>query len=129
MTRTYGGTYRGPCRSEDCEQIDFMSWLEVHHPERYPLCFHVPNEIRASAQYMQKRKKMGVKPGVADTVDTNGPVIGFFEMKRLDRTKSKVSKDQRDFLAAADARGHFTAICYGCEAAKEAYADFLSLHG
>lgn len=129
MTLTYGGTYRGPCRSEDCEQIDCMGWLEHQHPERYPLCWHTPNEAKANAQYMQKRKKKGVKSGVPDIVDTNGPVNGFFELKRLDRTKCNFPKEQRDFLAAADARGHFTAICYGFEAFKEAYAEFLYLYG
>jgi len=129
MTRTYGGTYRGECRSETCEQIDCMGWLEHNHPERFALCFHTPNETKASAQYMQKRQKMGVKPGVPDVIDLAGPVPGLFELKRLDRAKSKLSNEQRDFLTAADARGHFTAVCYGFSAFKEAYAEFLRLHG
>lgn len=129
MTRTYGGTYRGECRNERCEQIDCISWLSVNHPDRFGLVFHVPGETKARPQHMQMRAKEGVKAGPPDIIDLAGPVPGLFELKRLDRTKSKLSKDQRDFLAAADARGHFTAVCYGFAAFKEAYAEFLRLHG
>lgn len=129
MIRTYGGTYRGECRSERCEQIDSISWVSVNHPDRFGLVFHVPGETKASPQHMQMRAKEGVKPGPPDIIDLAGPVPGLFELKRLDRTKSKLSKDQRDFLSAADARGHFTAVCYGFAAFKEAYTEFLRLHG
>jgi len=129
MTRTYGGTYRGPCRTERPEQIDAISWLSIYHPERFPLIFHCPSETRATASHMQMRAKEGVKPGIPDIIDMAGPVLGLFEMKRRDRTKSSLSKAQKDVLAAAERAGHFTAICYGVDAFKEAYADFLSLHG
>lgn len=124
MIRIYDTNYRGECRSETMEQIDCMSWLEVHHPDRWPLCFHPANEVKASAQYMQKRRKMGVKPGVPDIIDC-GEIRGLFELKRLDRTKSSVSKPQRDFLTAGANTGAFAATCYGFEAFKLAYADYL----
>lgn len=127
MIRIYDSGHRGPCRIERCEQIDCMSWLERNHPDRYGLIWHTPGETKGKPQHMQMRAKEGVKPGVPDIIDANGPIIGFFELKRLDRTKSRLSKPQREFLGRADARGHFVAVCYGFEQFKVAYAQFLSI--
>lgn len=124
MINIYDSHHRGECRQEWAEQIDAMGWLEFNHPDRWPLCFHCPNEVKANAQYMQKRQKMGVKAGVSDIVDF-GHVRGAFELKRMDRTKSKVSKEQREFLDGVDESGGFAAICYGFQEFKKAYADFL----
>lgn len=124
MIRIYDSGYRGECRSERCEQIDCISWLQVAHPDRWPLCFHCPGETKATPQHMQMRAKEGVKPGPPDIIDLGG-VVGLFELKRLDRTKSKVSKDQREFLLAGANSGAFAAICYGFESFKLAYADYL----
>jgi hypothetical protein len=73
---------------------------------------------------MQKRRKMGVKAGVSDIIDF-GLIRGAFELKRLDRTKCKVSSDQRAFLQAVADSGGFAAICYGFSEFKRAYADYL----
>lgn len=122
--RIYDSGYRGDCRSERCEQIDAMGWLQKHYPERWPLIFHVPNETKGSALHMQTRAKEGVKPGVSDIIDA-GEIRGLFEMKRLDAKKSRVTNAQRDFLQAGADSGAFAAICYGFEEFKKAYADFL----
>ena len=124
MIHIYDSNYRGECRQEWAEQIDCMGWLEFNHPDRWPLCFHVANEIKASPQYMQKRQKMGVKSGVSDIIDF-GLVRGAFELKRLDKSKCKVSKDQRNFLQAVDDSGGFAAICYGFGEFQRAYTDYL----
>ncbi|MNG13500.1 hypothetical protein D3C84_971830 [compost metagenome] len=124
MIRIYDSNYRGECRQEWAEQIDCMGWLEFNHPDRWPLIWHTPNETKATASYMQKRQKMGVKAGVGDIIDF-GRIRGAFELKRLDKSKCKVSKDQRDFLQATDDSGGFAAIVYGYEQFKLAYADYL----
>lgn len=124
MIRIYDSNYRGECRQEWLEQIDCMSWLQFNHPDRWPLCFHVANEIKASPQYMQKRQKMGVKSGVSDIIDF-GRIRGAFELKRLDKSKCKISKDQQEFLQAVDDSGGFAAIVYGFSEFKLAYADYL----
>lgn len=125
MIHTYDSHYRGPCRTERCEQIDAMGWLEKNHPDRWPLIFHCPSETRAKPQHMAMRRKEGVKPGVPDILDLNWPVVGMFEMKRLDVSKSRLSPDQRRLLQAGADAGHFVAVCYGFEQFKLAYADFL----
>ena len=124
MIRIYDSHYRGECRTERCEQIDCISWLKHNHPDRWPLIFHVPNETKAKAQHMQMRAKEGVKPGPPDIIDLGG-IVGLFELKRLDRTKSSVSKEQKEFLLNGSNAGHFAAICYGFEQFKLAYADYL----
>lgn len=73
---------------------------------------------------MQIREKEGVRAGVSDIIDF-GRVRGAFEMKRCDRTKSRVTAKQREFLQAVADSGGFAAICYGFEQFKLAYADFL----
>lgn len=131
MIHIYDSNYRGECRQEWAEQIDCMGWLEFNHPDRWPLCFHVPNEVTIDkrkpgwAQHLAKRQKMGVKNGVSDIIDF-GIVRGAFELKRLDRQQSTpVTKDQRAFLKATDDSGGFAAICYGFDQFKLAYADYL----
>lgn len=124
MIRTYDSHYRGECRSEMCEQIDCISWLQYNHPDRWPLIFHVPNETKASPQYMQRRQKEGVRPGVSDIIDF-GAVRGAFELKRLDKSKCRFPKEQKDFLNSVADSGGFAAICYGFAEFCKAYADFL----
>lgn len=124
MIRIYDSHYRGECRTETIEQIDCASWLQFNHSDRWPLIWHTPNETRATASYMQKRQKMGVKSGVSDIIDF-GLIRGAFELKRLDKSKCKVSKEQREFLQATDDTGGFAAIVYGFPEFKRAYADYL----
>lgn len=129
MIRIYDSGYRGACRTERCEQIDAMSWQEFNYPDRAPLCFHPANESRGTAAHHQLRRKEGVKAGVSDIIDLSGSVPGVFEMKRRDRTKSKLSGVQKDFLEASAARGHFVAICYGADQFALAYADYVRQYG
>lgn len=125
MIRTYDSNYRGECRVERMEQIDSISWIKFNYPERWPLIFHCPGETKAKAQYMQMRAKEGVKAGPPDIIDLGG-IVGLFELKRLDRTRSKLSPEQKAFLQAGADAGHFVAVCYGFEQLKLAYADYLT---
>lgn len=127
--RTYDSHYRGPCRVEKAEQIDCISWLGYHYPAEFALCFHVPNESRGTQMHYAMRAKEGVKAGVPDIIHIGGTDLwraGLFELKRLDRTKSRLSDEQRDFLEASDARGCFSAVCYGFDQFKVAWIDYLS---
>lgn len=128
MIRIYDSNYRGECRAERCEQIDCISWLKHNYPERWPLIFHCPGETKASPQHMQMRAKEGVKAGPPDIIDLGG-VVGLFELKRLDRTKSRLSPEQKLFLQAGAGAGHFVAVCYGFEEFKLAYVEFLACPG
>lgn len=126
MIHIYDSNYRGECSSEMVEQINSMGWLEKHFPDRWPLIFHYPAEVKAKPQYMAVRRKCGVKPGISDIIDF-GEIRGAFELKRRDRTKSKVSKEQIAFLESVDASGGFAAICYGLDEFMLAYSDYLAI--
>lgn len=124
MIRIYDSGYRGECPSEDVEQINSMGWLEKNFPDRWKMIFHYPAEAKAKPQYMAIRRKLGVKAGIADIIDF-GEIRGAFELKRRDKTKSKVSKDQLEFLESVDASGGFAAIVYGYSQFLLAYSDYL----
>ena len=124
MIRIYDSGYRGECPSEMVEQINSMGWLEKRYPDRWPLIFHYPAEVKAKPQYMAVRRKCGVKAGISDIIDF-GEIRGAFELKRQDRTKSKVSKEQMSFLEAVDASGGFAAIVYGFPQMMLAYSEYL----
>lgn len=124
MIHIYDSNYRGECPSEMVEQINSMGWLEKNHPDRWLLIFHYPAEAKAKPQYMAVRRKLGVKSGIPDIIDF-GKIRGAFELKRRDKTKSKVSKDQIEFLESVDASGGFAAIVYGFDQMMLAYSDYL----
>jgi hypothetical protein len=129
MIKVYGGLHRGPCRTERAEQIDAISWLTYHYPVEATLTFHAPNETAGNAFHHAMRAKEGVKAGVPDIIHLGGTDVwraGLFEMKRLDRTKSRLSDEQREFLESASERGCFAAVCYGFEAFKEAWIFYMS---
>ena len=128
--RIYDSHYRGACTSERGEQISCMEWLRIYAPDRFDLIFHCPNETKGNIQHGDMRRRQGVKSGVPDIFDARGTRhwrSGMFELKRLDKSKSAISKQQMDFLAAGAESGSFCAICYGAEEFKKAYLDFLSL--
>ena len=126
MIRIYDSGYRGDCPTEIIEQINSMGWVEKNHPDRWPLVFHYPAEVKAKPQYMAIRKKCGVKAGVSDIIDF-GEIRGAFELKCRDKTKSKVSKEQLEFLESVDASGGFAAIVYGYQQFLLAYSDYLAI--
>jgi len=132
MIHTYGHRTPGKCRSETAEQMDCMSWLECHYPDRAGLCFHPSNETTVDkrkpgwAMHLEKRRRMGVKKGAPDIIDLWGTDrwrSGVFELKALN---GKATKEQVEFLESADARGSFCAICYGFEEFKKAWLDYLA---
>ena len=125
--RIYDLGHRGECRSERGEQIASMSWLKEFYPDYWALTMHCPSETKGTTSHHAIRAKEGVKAGIPDIIHLGGSGryrVGMFEMKRQDRTKSKVTADQRRILELAEASGAFCAICYGFEAFKMAFADY-----
>ena len=101
MIRTYDSGFRGKCRTERAEQIDCMSWLLYNYPDHYRLIFHCPGETAGTKMHYAMRAKEGVKSGVPDIIHIGGTDVwraGLFELKRLDRTKSRLSDEQREFF-------------------------------
>lgn len=122
--------YRGDCPKEETDQISYGLWMQYRFPD--VLWFHVPNETgtRSGPQFIEKRRRMGVRSGVSDNVILTHGInhkCALIELKRCDKTKSKVSKSQTDVLEEAIAEGHFGAISYGLEEIKKATLFYFGL--
>ena len=118
--------YRGPCNKEDDDGISFYAWVTYHYPEVN--IFHVANEsgVSSSAGHIEKRRRKGVTQGVSDYIILTPGIkpSAVIELKRRDRTKSKVSKDQIDFLERVASDGGYAAIAYGLDEAKKAFLQY-----
>lgn len=116
---------KGDCRLEVSEQIDAMAWLKEFYPDARKVTFHVPNESDSKPQHRASLQQQGVMSGVSDIITLWG-TGGAFEMKRAIKSKSSVSKEQRDFLRLYHEQGKFAALCYGASAFEQAWVDYLA---
>ena len=116
---------KGECRLEVSEQIDAMAWLKEFYHDARRLTFHVPNESDSKPQHRASLQQQGVTSGVSDIITLWG-YGAVFEMKRAIKSKSSVSKEQREFLANAVVQKKFAALCYGASAFKQAWLDYLA---
>lgn len=120
--------YRGPCNKEDDDGISFYAWVIYHFPEVN--IFHVANEsgVSTSAGHIEKRRRKGVTQGVSDYIILTPGIKSFavIELKRKDKTKSKVSKDQIEFLDRVVSDGGYAAVAYGLEEAKKAFLQYYN---
>lgn len=126
--RIYDSGHRGSCPVEEIEQINSVTWFRWHYPDLVPLSFHPVNESKVQPHYRGKLAKLGLQPGIADWVilwPSGGYPYAVIELKRQDRTKSRLSTDQVAHLNAAAAVGAFAAVAYGCDQFKKAVADYL----
>lgn len=119
---------KGDCRLEVSEQIDAMAWLKEFYPDARKVTFHVPNESDSKPQYRASLQQQGVTSGVSDIVTLWG-AGAVFEMKRAIKSRSSVSKEQREFLRLSNQQGRFAALCYGASAFKQAWVDYLKSIG
>ncbi|ECV1080056.1 VRR-NUC domain-containing protein [Salmonella enterica subsp. enterica serovar Cerro] len=102
-----------------------MAWLKEFYPDARKVTFHVPNESDSKPQHRASLQQQGVTSGVSDIVTLWG-TGAVFEMKRAIKSKSSVSKEQREFLRLSHQQGKFAALCYGASAFKQAWVDYLA---
>ena len=74
--------------TETQEQMDFVRWLNYHHPD--VLFWHTPNGGKREISTAHKLSKMGVRRGVPDLFFPQLKL--FIEMKS---PKGSLSKDQK----------------------------------
>lgn len=115
---------KGDCRLEVSEQIDAMAWLKEFYQDARKMTFHVPNESDSKPQHRASLQQQGVTSGVSDIITLWG-TGAVFGMKRAIKSKSFVSKEQREFLASAVVHKKFAALCYGASAFEQAWVDYL----
>lgn len=122
-------TMRNRCEqipTEHMEQRTVVEWarMQGRNTSRYPglaLLFAIPNGGGRTTAEAGMLFAEGVLKGVPDLFlpVPIGPYGGLFiEMKRT--KKAKVSKEQRNMIAALEAQGYAVEVCYGAEEAIEA---------
>ena len=123
--KTYDSGYRGNCPHETVEQVTFFSWIRREYPDTYgAIAIHPRNEGKRRHGQAAWEKAEGMTKGAADIIiPANPPFI--CELKRRDKTKSRIEKEQKEYLEAADRCGAFVCVAYGYEQAKAAFLDYL----
>ena len=132
-----------PVLSEHQHQSSFFDWLNFVHlreyPEIHPLFFAVPNGVHLAgsdivrAKKMNKLKKEGFTPGVADTLflSGRGGYLGLaVEFKTPDKRTTKdggLSEAQQEFLQAVRMEGYRAEVAYGADDAERIVDEYLRL--
>ena len=114
---------------EENEQAALFRWASYAQTqyEELKLMYHVPNEGKRSAVTGARMKQAGLKPGVPDVClpTAHGGYVGLYiEMKVK---PNKPTENQKQWLRALREAGHFTAVCYTWEEAKNLIEEYLSL--
>lgn len=118
-------TFRGECRPERAEQIEFMSWLKFNHPDYRKLVIHHKNEGKRTFKQVAYESADGsINAGVSDIVIPGNPAF-VIELKRLDHTKSRLTSDEESYLHLAMRSGCFAGIALGCRGLKEAFEKWI----
>lgn len=115
--------YRNPyCPDEALEQASFFNQIRLNYPKSWGLiATSIQNESgKESGFRTHLAKKAGLIAGAPDVI-IPGKRTFLCELKRRDRTKSRVGQKQIDYLLAAQAAGCFVCIALGADAAWEAF--------
>jgi len=108
------------------EQVEFVSWLEVDHPD---VAFYaVPNGGKRNKKTAADLKRQGVKAGVPDLIicEPRGQYHGLYiEMKRT--VGGDLSDKQREWMDKLGARGYCCMVAEGADEAKKKFLAYMSL--
>ena len=99
---------------------------ETKYPE-LKLMYHIPNEGKRSRITGARLKQAGLRSGVPDIClpTAHGDYIGLFIELKI--KPNKPTGNQKQWLRALREAGHFTAVCYTWEEAKDLIEDYLRL--
>ena len=117
-----------PVPTESVEQRNLFAWARLMsgaHPE-LALLYHIPNEGKRSVATGRRMRQEGLKRGVPDIclpVARGGRHGLYIELKRI--KGSKVSEEQREWLAALEEQGYAAALCKGWEAAAKVIEEYI----
>ena len=127
--RVYGDPdFRGKCPVESLEQITFFRRVRDAYPDSWGLlALHPRNEgLKTGGQFgaVSRHKAEGMTVGAADIII---PAARSFvcEMKRRDRMQCAWQDGQVEYLTAAHNAGAFVCVALGCDAAWQAFQDWL----
>lgn len=118
-------SWRGKCPPETAEQVTFFSRLRRQYPDTWGrLAIHPRNEGKRTHHQVAKQKAEGMTPGASDIVIPGAPSF-ICELKRRDHTLSRWEDGQPEYLSAAKNAGAFVCVALGCDAAWEAFHEWL----
>lgn len=115
--------------TEHAEQVAFFAWADAM-TARWPelaLLYAVPNGGYRHPATAVMLKNEGVKAGVPDIflpVPLHHWHGLYIEMKRADRSNHP-SAEQRIWIEELRRQGYCVAVCYGCEAAINAFTAYM----
>ena len=114
---------------EENEQATLFRWASYAQMqnEELKLMYHIPNEGKRSAAMGARLKAEGLKAGVPDVClpTAHGGYIGLYiEMKVK---PNKPTEHQKQWLRDLREAGHFTAVCYSWEEAKDLIEEYIRL--
>lgn len=118
-------SYKGKCREEWAEQVDFVAWMRLYHQDYAAVMVHPKMEGRRSWGQIAMQKKDGsINRGASDIVIPACPPF-VCEIKRTDHRKSKWQPGQIDYLDNAKKMGAWVCVGLGFDGAKLAFNDYL----
>ena len=100
------------CPSEAAEQVTIFNQLRSNYPDLAKLATHIKNEGNKSIGVAKDDAINGLNKGFSDIIIIGTPVF-VCELKKADFTRSRASKEQQDFLIAAQDSGAFACIALG----------------
>lgn len=116
--------FRGDCPTETAEAVTFFN--AIRRTKWGALAIHVKNEGVRNHRQAAWDKAQGLVTGAADIIIPGAPAF-VCELKRQDRTKSRISKEQVAYLEAAHAAGAFVCVALGWQAAMGAVNEWSHL--
>lgn len=119
------------CPRESVEQITFVNRIRNDYPDTYgKILLHPKNEgLRESGQFsaIAKDRAMGHLTIGASDIIIPGRIAFVCEIKRQDSSLSKITDEQIEFLIIAQKLGAFACVALGCDAATEAFNEWMKL--
>lgn len=106
------------------EQEEFAAWCDA----KGLLWAHIPNERKATLRVMIELEQQGLKKGFPDNfiAEPRGEYHGLFiELKRVKKSLSQKSPEQRRWIKALAKKGYKAVFCYGAEEAKRVVCEYL----
>lgn len=123
--KTYDSNYRGKCPHESVEQKTFFNRIRREYPDTWgKIATHIENEGKRHYKQTANSNAMGMVKGASDIIIPGSPTF-VCELKRKDKTKTKLSDDQIKYLETCAQMGAFACVAYGVDEAWRAFGDYL----
>lgn len=115
------------CPLESTEGKTFWEWAQ-YHPIAKRRLYHIPNGGSRNIIEARNLKLQGTREGVSDyflSYPCNGKSGLYIELKRADKSLSRLTEKQGAWLAESERLGYATKVAYGALDAINAVEDYL----